>query len=412
MRRWIGYPNGVPEQPAPRAVPPFDRIIHIGAPKCGSTALQTLWHSNRTELEKAGVHYVGNRTHWLNPAKAVSGVKQRIVDVTPPISKWEELTREVDATTQRLALISSEWYASAPKESVERIVRDLDRDRMHAVLVVRPIAKTLPSAWQQILKFGHRKSFSQWLEEYIVDGYPLDQAGESRKQRFWLKHRYDEVAKRWAEVLGPNRVTVIVADDRNKPFVVDTFSSILGLDPAKLTVIPPKTNPSLSKFEAEVLLRVNQQYAELGGSLINYKKLVWRTFDGFVNHLQEKVSERTPIPEKSVKDVERMSLLIANGLRESGVRVIGNLELFSEPADRGKVAISARELEQEEVKVRSAASMIVAVMITTGILQPNKPMLGFSIDPTLFKNQIAAQLRRAVYTIRITRNKMRNRKSR
>ena len=122
----------MPEQPARRAVPPFDRIIHIGAPKCGSTTLQALWHANRAELERAGVHYVGNRTHWAAPAKAVAGVKQRISDVVPPLSNWEALTKEVSATTERLALISSEWYASATKEAVHRIVRDLERERLHA----------------------------------------------------------------------------------------------------------------------------------------------------------------------------------------------------------------------------------------------------------------------------------------
>ena len=402
----------MPEQPAPRAVPPFDRIIHIGAPKCGSTTLQALWHANRAELERAGVHYVGNRTHWAAPAQAVSGIKQRIAGVVPPISNWESLTKEVVATTERLALISSEWYASAPAEPVQRIVRDLGRDRMHAVLVVRPIAKTLPSAWQQRLKFGYRSSFSHFLERLLDDEYPLGHAAHELKARFWLKHRYDEIATRWADALGPDRVTVIVADERNRPFVVDSFSSILGVDPAKMTILPPKTNPSLSKFEAEVLLKVNQRYAELGGTQIDYKKLVWRTFDGFVNHLQETTSERTGIPEESVKDVERMSLQIENGLRESGVRIIGNLGLFSDPVSTGKSATSAAELEQEAERVHSAANMVIATMITSGILQPKEPMPGFSINLMLFRYQIVALLRRGIYTIQMARKKARKQKVR
>lgn len=412
MRGGIGYSYRMPEQPLPRTVPPFDRIIHIGAPKCGSTTLQALWNANRAELEKAGVHYVGNRTHWATPAKAVSGVKQRIAGVVPPISHWEALTKEVGATTERLALISSEWYASAPAEPVQRIVRDLGRDRMHAVLVVRPIAKTLPSAWQQRLKFGYRSSFSHFLAKLLNDDYPRGNAAHDLKARFWLKHRYDEIAMRWADALGPDRVTVIVADERNRPFVVDSFSSILGVDPAKMTILPPKTNPSLSKFEAEVLLKINQKYAELGGTQTNYKKLVWRTFDGFVNHLQETTSERTRIPEESAKEVERVSLEIERGLRESGVRIIGDLTLFSEPVNTENTDASRAELDQQKEKVTSAANMVIATMITSGMLQPKEQMPGFSINLLLFRFQIGALLRRGIYTIQTARKKIRKQKPR
>jgi hypothetical protein len=402
----------MPEQPARRAVPPFDRIIHIGAPKCGSTTLQALWHANRAELERAGVHYVGNRTHWAAPAKAVAGVKQRISGVVPPLSNWEALTKEVRATTERLALISSEWYASATKEAVHRIVRDLERERLHAVLVVRPIAKTLPSAWQQRLKFGYRHSFSHWLGRLLVDTQPPGHSAQNLHGRFWRKHRYDQIAMRWVDALGPDRVTVIVADEQNRPFVVDSFSSILGIEPAKMTALPPKTNPSLSQFEAEVLLKVNQRYVELGGTQNEYKKLVWRTFDGFVNHLQAASSERTRIPEESVKDVERMSLQIENGLRESGVRIIGNLGLFSEKISNQTSESSATEKEQHAGKVHSAANMIIATMITSGILQPKEPVPGFSINLTLFRYQLAAMVRRGLYTFQIARKKMRKHQSR
>jgi hypothetical protein len=56
--------------------------------------------------------------------------------------------------------------------------------------------------------------------------------------------------------------------------------------------------------------------------------------------------------------------------------------------------------------------MIIATMITSGILQPKEPVPGFSINLTLFRYQLAAMVRRGMYTFQIARKKMRKHKSR
>lgn len=402
----------MPEQPAPRAVPPFDRIIHIGAPKCGSTTLQALWHANRAELERAGVHYAGDRAHSWEPAKAVSEVPEKIRRVIPSIKNWTNFLGEVRKSTSRLTLISSEWYTSAHPHAIERIVADLDRDRLHAVLVIRPIAKTLPSAWQQLLKFGWKESFAEWLTMLLGDEGQLSEGARTRRNRIWHKHRYDAVAQRWVDVLGPDRVTVIIADDRDRQFVVNAFSKILGVDPERLTAPPPKTNPSLSRFEAEVLLRLNQTYAELGGQIRTYRKLMWRTFDGYVNHLQDKATERTPIPAELVAKVEQAGAQIAQGINASGAHVLGDIGLLTQSVADGSSVVSEEELKHHTARVESASKMMVAMMVTTGILQPKKTLPGFAINPTLLRHQLVAMAQRALYIVQLVRERQRKRKAR
>ena len=99
-----------------------DRVIHIGAPKCGSTALQSAFHQNRDALHSDGVTYIGESSHWISAAKAVAEVSDRISGKKPPISEWERLVKEVNLVASGTALISSEWFAAASEASVQRIV--------------------------------------------------------------------------------------------------------------------------------------------------------------------------------------------------------------------------------------------------------------------------------------------------
>ena len=73
------------------AAPKATTILHIGAPKCGSTALQSALFLNRERLKSQGIEYVGARAHWASAAKAVVGVADRASGRVPPISEWQSL---------------------------------------------------------------------------------------------------------------------------------------------------------------------------------------------------------------------------------------------------------------------------------------------------------------------------------
>ena len=64
-----------------------DRVIHIGAPKCGSTALQSAFYRNREALRLEGVTYIGESAHWTSAAKAVVEVADRVTGKNPPLSE-------------------------------------------------------------------------------------------------------------------------------------------------------------------------------------------------------------------------------------------------------------------------------------------------------------------------------------
>jgi hypothetical protein len=375
-----------------------DRVIHIGAPKCGSTALQEAFHANRVALRAEGVHYIGQQVHWINAAKAAVGVADRITREVPNRSEWQKLLAEVARVSDGTALISSEWFAGAPDERVRAITADLDPSRLQAVLVIRPLTSTLPSAWQQSLKLGQREGFTQWLEAI------LRHPDEPRGQRVWGKHRYDQIVQRWGAALGADRLTVIVADENDPAFIFTAFGELLGLSKRALAASTKRTNPSLSAFEADTLAELNRLYFENGGTLTQYRGEVLRTFDGYVNSVRRGTVEKSAIPAQHLEEVRQLNREIAAGIQASGCRVIGDLSRFAEAGTRNATESATTETAaaQRRTDVQSAAGMIYSLMITTGVADPVHAMPGFGKKSLRLRRQAVSLLRRAIRTALLT----------
>jgi len=372
-----------------------DRVIHIGAPKCGSTALQSAFFRNREAMQAEGVHYVSEGAHWKSAAKAAVGAADRYSGKVPPRSEWERLVKSVASVANGTALISSEWFAGANEDRVQHIVADLDPARLRAVLVVRPLTSTLPSAWQQGLKLGGKQNFSEWLNTVLR--HPQDPLSK----RVWSKHRYDLVAQRWATALGKERLSVIVADESSPAFIFSAFSQVLGLSDGTLSAPPKRTNPSLSAFEADTLAELNRIYFERGGTVYGYRSGVLQTFDGYVNSLRSGTVQRSGVPLEDVPAVQQLNEQIAQGIRDAGCTVIGDLDRFAAArsvAQSGE-SNSGSVGEQRATDVRSAAGMIYALMVTTGVAEVATSLPGFGTKRALLTYQARSLARRVAQAI-------------
>jgi hypothetical protein len=373
------------------AAPKATTILHIGAPKCGSTALQSALFLNRERLKSQGVEYVGAQAHWISAAKAVVGVADRVSRRVPPISEWQSMVGWARRATGegRRALISSEWFASADEPCVERIVHDLGAESLSIVLMIRPLTATLPSAWQQSLKLGGTLGLQEWLETVLF------QPEEPRSKRVWLKHRYDAIARRWSEVVGPENVTIVVVDEKNRSGIFDDFSRIVGVPLGTLSVQPNRTNPSLSAFEADVLAELNAMFFVQGGTLREYRSGVLRTFDGYVNSIRQGEVQKSRIPSAMRSVVDERNNEIAQGLGAIGCTIVGDLEGFANASSFSSLTQSSEpDGTQRERDVRSAAGMMYSLMVTAGISEPTTPLSGFGSLRARYLYQTLSLLRR------------------
>ena len=61
-------------------------------------------------------------------------------------------------------MLSSEFFADAPDdETVARVVEQLGGDRVHVLVTLRPLARIMPSQWQQYVQNGLRMDYEDWL---------------------------------------------------------------------------------------------------------------------------------------------------------------------------------------------------------------------------------------------------------
>ena len=236
-------------------------LVHIGPPKTGTTALQQSLAAARRQMRGQGVLYPGKKfSHWTASCSAL-GISTTTHPSDPPVAPevWERFAQRVGRRKDR-AVVSSEQFADASPELVAKIVGDLGGpDRVRVLLTLRPLGLILPSSWQQSLKSGAPKPlpgplrkaksrvvkpYEQWLRETL----------EGKNATFWGRFDYPALMRRWAQVVGVERVAVIVVDSGDPLRILRDAERVIGLQPDTLQCVVSKTNLSLS-YEAAAVVR-------------------------------------------------------------------------------------------------------------------------------------------------------------
>ena len=350
-------PSGAASRPgvAITALPVGSRILHIGPPKTGTTALQAAFHRSRRDAEAQGVHYAGRGRHAMTAVLAGTGrpspwSSARRVDRGP----WNRLVGEIRRSRADRVVLSSEFFAEIDTPAIRRVVDDLDPGRVRIVVTLRPLARILPSQWQQYVQNQLALPFDDWLHA-MLDGAPT-----TVTPSFWRRHRHDEVIARWAEVVGRDRLTVVVLDDAVHDHVLHVFEGLTGLRPGTLQADPDLDNRSLTLPEAELIRSFNEAYHAESLSPTLYQHVM--RF-GAALHLHGRHAApdeaRVVLPAWSLEPVAAAARSIADGIAALGVPVIGDPELLlavpaAGPPSTPRVAIPA------DVGARAALGVLLA----------------------------------------------------
>ena len=342
-------------------LPEGTRLLHIGPPKTGTTTVQAAFHAAGPELAGQGVFYAGRTRH---PRRAVFAVTGRawVGGKIPPIEEWTDLVDDVRAASQPRAVISSEAFAQADGPQIRRIVDDLDPGRVHVVLTLRPLARILPSSWQQSIQTGSDSRYADWLATQLAS----DAAGGPRS--FWYRHRHDRLIGRWAEVVGPERVTAIVLDDSDRSHVLRRFEGLTGLREGTLEERPDLTNRSLTAPEAEAVRAFNAAFRKAGLGARLHNRVINL---GAGTRMKQRVPPpdwtRIETPAWAIERADAIAHEIVAGIAASGVRVVGDLDALqgvagvpapATPADPGP--------GDDRVPSEIAAELALGVLLAGG----------------------------------------------
>ncbi len=228
-------------------------IVHVGAPKTGTSFVQSVLFDNRVRLESEGLRYSAERfdAHFLAALDLLQlpwgGLEKEAVGA------WDALAAEVRRPGP-LAVISHEILATASRAQVARALESFGDAEVHVVYSARDLVRQIPAEWQENIKHRRRLSYGQFLARI------QDPARDSRiASWFWGVQEVPDVLARWGDTLPPERVHLVTVPRPGAPreLLWERFAGVLGIDPTVYAPAATRVNASLGVPESGLLRRFN-----------------------------------------------------------------------------------------------------------------------------------------------------------
>ncbi|WP_161605415.1 DUF6752 domain-containing protein [Pimelobacter simplex] len=239
--------------------------LHVGSPKSGTTYLQRVLDGNRKVLADRGVLVVG-RDQGTRVQAALQVREDPRWEKLPADRRdqWGRLVREIRDWSGPTAVLSYELFSAASAEQAARAIGDLAGLDVHVVITARDLARSVPSAWQERLKFGLTTPLEDWKPP---------KAEAPRSEWGWRTTDPTSVAERWGAGAGLAADHVHVVTVPRSPAdpteLWRRFAAACGLTDVPVDLDLPRVNESLGAVGAELLRRVNER---LGAPLDNSRE--------------------------------------------------------------------------------------------------------------------------------------------
>ena len=261
-------------------------LLHVGAPKTGTSFVQDILFTNRDALRERGILYPADRhdAHFLAALDLMElpwgGLEHEAVGA------WDRLAAEV-REWQGTAIISHEILGTASRVQVARALESLgahEGTEVHIVYSARDLVRQIPAEWQENVKHRRTLGYRQFLDK-ITDP---QRTGELASW-FWGVQEVPDVLDRWGSALPPDRVHLVTVPKPGAPrdLLWERFASVLGLDAEALAPETSRANASLGVPETALLRRINKRvnsgvlrnedYRQLVRELLAHRTLSLRT---------------------------------------------------------------------------------------------------------------------------------------
>ncbi|AFA73978.1 hypothetical protein GPOL_c29610 [Gordonia polyisoprenivorans VH2] len=341
--------------------------IHIGLPKTGTTHLQDrLWHNRDLALQESGLLYPGNEISDHFHAAAHLQPDRYLDWVDPAHARtWASMVGQMRPWPQT-SLVSHELFATATVDQARRLVADLSfADEVHVIATVRDLARQLPSVWQENVKNQRRASFDEFVTSVRAHAASPDGGGGEpgdvpEEEPFWEFQDHVRILARWSEVVGAERVHVVTVPRirGDGDGLWERFLSVLGVDPAPLTVPVPNLNTSLSAAQTEMLRLLNTR---LQPDVVEWQRYERVLKEQVVAHIMSGRSDGAPhglSAEQQAWAADRSAEMIT-GLRSAGYPVVGSLDDLQVPRERDDAAAAPQAEEVLTAALDTLAEMII-----------------------------------------------------
>ncbi|MBO9522536.1 MAG: hypothetical protein J7518_13435 [Nocardioidaceae bacterium] len=227
-------------------------ILHVGAPKTGTTYLQRVLWSNRALLAEHGIDLpLGDRNRQL---AAAAQLREAPWAQDLPRAGWRDLAAAVDAVPGTAVVSDEVLCRTAP----ERIRMFLDAiapgTQVRVVYGARDPGRQVPAMWQHAVRARGQVTFAAYL----------DRLRDDADAPYWQEQDPVHALNRWGAFVKPGEfhLLTVPGPDAEPSLLWQRFAGILGLDPARATLPEGLRNESLGLAETEVLRRLNARLGE------------------------------------------------------------------------------------------------------------------------------------------------------
>lgn len=214
--------------------------LHIGMPKSGSTFVQSLLADNREALRPHGFVYPeSGRESMFHSALEMAGQPSKFGLSDEAVAGSFDRVLDVARSDGGTVLLSHEIFSAATRKEVDLIGERLDDFDVRVVVTIRDLARTFAAQWQERVKNGVDETYAAFATT-VLGQRPADMT--STAPGFWHGHNVPWVLTRWARLVPPDRVHVVLTPDRTagSGALWGRFAEAVGLpadviDPATAT---------------------------------------------------------------------------------------------------------------------------------------------------------------------------------
>jgi hypothetical protein len=331
-------------------------ILHVGFHKSGTTALQESFHLNRKKLLEFGIDYsfIDAKAHhqyaWALTQRPWGWSKRGGEKVSEKV--WNKAAKQISESKVEKVLLSSEFFSELDGQKIRKIRYEIPNRNIKILFTLRPLAKLLPSSYQQYLKYGITAEYEDWLHSV------LDKPGESKiNPTFWRRHLHGQVVAKWVDVFGATNVTVLIVNESQPTFLFDEINKYLDLPANTLQSAESGSNRSLTMEEIALLLELNRHFP---------KDREWNEYQvfirsGYIRELTDHIKPasdkaRLLTPEWAVTKANEIGIQIKGELASSGAKIIGDIDSL------GNANIpTGNSAYPESIDIRTVAAAMLAI---------------------------------------------------
>jgi hypothetical protein len=224
-------------------------ILHIGPHKTGSTYIQKKLLDNSKQLENNG---------WMYPSVGLVHFGQHELATIGGIND-DDLWREALNSNKNI-VISSENFDRLNEEQVKLLAVKLSDFVVKIVYLYRRGDEKLISSWQESIKHGGVKNWSEYLYYHVSKPYLSDILGDIR------------MLENFKRVFGSNSINIIDYDvaKRDNSDLFELFIDLLGVSLDEFELNNESINKTSDLINIEILRRLNILDVENGNKPFHF----------------------------------------------------------------------------------------------------------------------------------------------